>query len=264
MFGESVPMAPLCSPVAAQPARGLGYAESALDTSGSGAQTTEYAQWANGAVLARLVEPHVTPRNGIEAALLDAVRRLKAGGRQIEAHQLVAHLSGLGYAARAVQAGRSSSTTLSLKHTFVAVEYAAEDGRLMELIVEPHLRSHFQISRPSILYGRLVDDLPDEFVGCGERLSRLCCFVADQMCTSFQLNGMTTPPWRNVQSLLTKWNLGSQDRSPERVRAAPPAARPPTFARRSVDGVRTTAAAAAAAQAAQCGTAPLAVPWLNR
>jgi uncharacterized protein (TIGR01615 family) len=259
MFGVSA--AQLCSLVAAQPEPARGRVDTAQDNS-----QIDYAQWSNGAVLARLVEPHVSPRNDFEAGLLEAVRRLKAGGALIEAARLTAHLAGLGYAARAVQAGRSSSTTLSLKHTFVAVEYAEEDGRLMELIVEPHLRSHFQISRPSILYSRLVDDLPDEFVGCGDRLSRLCCFVADQMGTSFQLNGMTSPPWRNVQSLLTKWNLGSggHDRSPERVRAKPAhAARPPTFARRSVDGARTTAVAEAAAQP-QCGTAPMPVPWVAR
>ena len=274
MFGESVsvPAAPLCSTVAAQLGR---VADMQRDNCGAGSQSEsasagsacDYAQLANCAVLARLIEPHVLPRNGFEAGLLQEVQRLKAGGRVVEAPQLAAHLAGLGYTARAVQAGRSSSVALSLKHTFVAVEYADADGRLLEVIVEPHLRSHFMISRPSLLYSRLVDDLPDEFVGCGERLSRLCCFVADQMGTSFQLNGMTVPPWRNVQSLLTKWNLG-QDRSPERARAKPAqTARPPTFARRSVDGAAmrtTTATASAAAQAAQCGTAPMSVPWVAR
>ena len=254
MFGESapVPIAPLCSPVAAQQDRAADMPSDNCD----------YAQLANCAVLARLIDPHVSPRNSFEAGLLEATRRLKSSkAAMIEARQLAAHLVGLGYVARAVQAGRSNVGALSLKHTFVAVEYADADGRLLELIIEPHLRSHFQISRPSLLYSRLLDDLPHEFVGCGDRLSRLCCFVADQMGSSFELNGMTVPPWRNVQSLLTKWNLG-QDRSPERGRAKPAhqTARPPTFARRSVDGGATTTAFASA----QCGTAPMPVPWVAR
>jgi hypothetical protein len=128
--------------------------------------------------------------------------------------------------------------------------------------VEPHLRSHFQISRPSLLYSRLIDDLPDEFVGDAERLSRLCYFVSDQMGTSFAQNGLSTPPWRSVHSLLTKWNVDKdRSRSPERAQKA---AKQPTFCRRtSTDCRTTTAAAAAAAQAAQYLGA-VTVPWMSR
>jgi uncharacterized protein (TIGR01615 family) len=211
-------------------------------------------------VLARFVEPLTTPQNGFEAAVLAAVQRLKQAeseGVTLEAAPLTAHLAALGYAAQAVVGGRCSSAALALRNTFVTVEHVGEDGSMTELIVEPHLRSHFQISRPSLLYSRLIDDLPDEFVGDAERLSRLCYFVSDQMGTSFAQNGLITPPWRSVHSLLTKWNV-DKDRSssPDHAQKA---AKPPTFARRST----TTAAAVAAAQAAQYLGA-VTMPWMSR
>ena len=258
VFGESAPSQPdarasLDESIQAASNRNVGFAAAAH-------APDSRQEFSNGAVLARLIEPHTRPRGDFEAQLLEAVRRLKAAspGAVIDAAPLTAHLASLGYAARAVQAGRSS-VALSLKHTFVAVEHAGDDRA--DVIVEPHLRSHFQISRPSLLYSRLVEELPDEFVGSGDALSRLCFFIGDQMGTSFQEKGMTVPPWRNVHSLLTKWNLGDRGASPERTKPAP---KPPTFARRSTDGSRSTTAAAAAAQAAQLayGTAPL-VPWAS-
>jgi hypothetical protein len=105
-------------------------------------------------------------------------------------------------------------------------------------------------------------------VGDAERLTTLCQFVGDQMCSSFVQNGLAVPPWRNMHSLLSKWNVGpDRSCSPERGRPARAPSRPPTSARRSMDSSRaTTAAAAAAAQAAQFtgDTAPVTVPWVSR
>lgn len=199
-------------------------------------------------MLARLVEPHTRPRGSFEAGVLEAVQRFKASRSAgiVEPAALAAHLAALGYTARAVQSARSS-VALSLKHTFVAVD--ADEGGAVA-IVEPQLRSHFQISRPSPLYCRLVDELPDEFVGDTEQLSRLCYFMSEQMSACFALNSMATPPWRNVHSLLTKWNAGSErGSSPERAPL-----RPPTFRRRySTDAER----------AEQC-TAAVVIPWVSR
>lgn len=177
VFGESAPARPTAPPVARTSQTDV----VSVHWCGSAARQ----EYANGAVLARFVEPHTTPQNGFEAAVLAAVQRLKAesGGATLEAAQLTAHLAALGYAAQAVVGGRCSSAALALRNTFVTVDHVAEDGSMVELIVEPHLRSHFQISRPSLLYTRLIDDLPDEFVGDAERLSRLC-YVRSPLLTS--------------------------------------------------------------------------------
>ena len=241
VFGESVPSRAAALPIAPPPAPAAQPAPAVLH------------EYANGAVLARFVEPHTLPRSSFEAALLRTVQQLKAaapaqqpgGVTTVDAASLAAHLAGAGYAARVVAGGRNGSATLSLKHTFVTVDRDG-DGRLVELIVEPHLRSHFMISRPSPLYSGFIDDLPDEFVGDAERLRALCSFIGDQMGTSFHQNGLTMPPWRNVHSLLSKWNLGQdRSRSPELARRGPPP-KPPTFARRSSAGAAVAPAVVAA------------------
>ena len=237
VFGESAPIRTAPQHISPAPAAAV-------------SQLSDREVTGHGGVLARFIEPHTLPRDGFEAELLRTVQQLKAAaavGDKLDAASLAAHLVSAGYAARVVVGGRSSNAALSLKHNFVAVDRDAE-GRPVALIVEPQLQSHFQISRPSPLYSGLIDDLPDEFVGDADRLRLLCSFVGDQMSSSFHQNGMAMPPWRNVHSLLSKWNLG-QDRSgsPENSRPAPAPPKPPTF-RRSTGATAAAAAAAAAAQ----------------
>jgi uncharacterized protein (TIGR01615 family) len=144
-------------------------------------------------------------------------------------------------------------------------------------IVEPHLRQHFEVGRPSPLYRRLLDDLPDVFVGGAEQLAVVVEFLCDQMSTSFMECGMSVPPWRSARALLSKWSLGEEELrggsppagSPPRgvrrggagcagagtaVALAPPlpqqpAPRPPTFGRRVTDTEQLAVATAAAAKA---------------
>jgi hypothetical protein len=126
-------------------------------------------------------------------------------------------------------------------------------------IVEPQLRSHFEVGRPSPLYRRLLDDLPDVFVGGASELCAVVEFLCDQMSTSFQECGMSVPPWRSARALLSKWSLGEEEQrggspptgTPPRHRgAATVVARPPTFGPRMTEAERAAVATAAAAKAA--------------
>jgi len=75
------------------------------------------------------------------------------------------------------------------------------------LVLEPDIKAHFVISRPTARYRRLMDALPVHFVGTHKRLVELVEFVCGQMLVSFRENGLSVPPWRKNKSILSKWPL---------------------------------------------------------
>jgi uncharacterized protein (TIGR01615 family) len=75
------------------------------------------------------------------------------------------------------------------------------------LLLEPDIKAHFVISRPTREYRKILDALPDHFVGTHESLRRLVEFVGERMLGSFRESGMSVPPWRKPASILSKWFL---------------------------------------------------------
>ena len=75
------------------------------------------------------------------------------------------------------------------------------------LVMEPDIKAHFVISRPTRTYARLVDALPSTFVGTHQTLVRLVDFMCEQMNGSFRESGMSVPPWRKNKAILSKWFL---------------------------------------------------------
>ena len=73
--------------------------------------------------------------------------------------------------------------------------------------MEPDIKAHFVISRPTPAYARLVDALPSTFVGTHQTLVRLVDFMCEQMNGSFRESGMSVPPWRKNKAILSKWFL---------------------------------------------------------
>lgn len=84
--------------------------------------------------------------------------------------------------------------------------YASMDERV---IIEPNLRSHFVVGRASSAYKRLVDALPECFVGSYAQLTEVVHFVSTHMMASFRESGMDIPPWRRPEALTSKWTLAS-------------------------------------------------------
>ena len=75
------------------------------------------------------------------------------------------------------------------------------------LVMEPDIKAHFVISRPTPAYARLVDALPKTFVGTHQALVRLVDFMCERMNGSFRESGMSVPPWRKNKAILSKWFL---------------------------------------------------------
>ena len=84
--------------------------------------------------------------------------------------------------------------------------YASMDERV---IIEPNLRSHFVVGRASSAYKRLVDALPECFVGSYAQLTEVVRFVSTHMMASFRESGLDIPPWRQPGALTSKWTLAS-------------------------------------------------------
>ena len=84
--------------------------------------------------------------------------------------------------------------------------YASMDERV---IIEPNLRSHFVVGRASSAYKRLVDALPECFVGSYAQLTEVVHFVSTHMMASFRESGLDIPPWRRPGALTSKWTLAA-------------------------------------------------------
>lgn len=138
--------------------------------------------------------------------LLEDVRQYKAAlqreGCGQDAVVLSLRLSLVGYQALVRTAiGGGQACFKNLRHEFVSVR--DEEGT--EYIVDPAFRDHFQIPHPTRLYQQLLAGVPAEFVGTSSRLVPLVQCLCMEMSESFAARGLTLPPWRRSQAMLSKW-----------------------------------------------------------
>lgn len=92
----------------------------------------------------------------------------------------------------------------NLRHEFLTV-LGEGDYKDVPYIVDPAFKEQFEIPSPSASYAALLELLPTEFVGTSSRLVPLVQNLCAEMVASFEANGLTLPPWRRSQSMLTKW-----------------------------------------------------------
>jgi uncharacterized protein (TIGR01615 family) len=92
----------------------------------------------------------------------------------------------------------------NLRHEFLTV-LGEGDYKDVPYIVDPAFKEQFEIPSPSASYAALLELLPTEFVGTSSRLVPLVQNLCSEMVASFEANGLTLPPWRRSQSMLTKW-----------------------------------------------------------
>jgi len=139
------------------------------------------------------------------AGALDELKR----GRGLEASELAEgvadHLRRRGCTVRlgSSRGGNGPAALRNLKHTCVWA-VAPGGGRVL---VDPSFRAQFLIGRPTPTYEAVLAEVPEAFVGRFTRLERLVNVLCEHMSASFQDAGLSLPPWRNVRSLLSKWDL---------------------------------------------------------
>ena len=66
-------------------------------------------------------------------------------------------------------------------------------------------REQFLIPQPSARYSEVLQLVPQEYVGPASRLAPLVHAVCAEMSAAFQQSGMSYPPWRQANSMLSKW-----------------------------------------------------------
>lgn len=66
-------------------------------------------------------------------------------------------------------------------------------------------REQFVISQSTPEYEKLLSLIPGEFVGTSTRLRPLVKLLCMEMEQAFQDTGLTWPPWRQVESMMSKW-----------------------------------------------------------
>jgi uncharacterized protein (TIGR01615 family) len=145
----------------------------------------------HGARLLHVVWRLAAPRGGTEVALtLAALRALKAEPANA-ARALVSVVQTHGWAARNVT---------RKDYSFVLAE---RDGE--RLVLDWSLRELFDIARPSVAYTAALGSVPAMFVGTPDRLRQLVIALCDAAASSFAAAGLSVPPWRRLEVVLTRW-----------------------------------------------------------
>ncbi|CAN0898028.1 hypothetical protein LINGRAHAP2_LOCUS19473 [Linum grandiflorum] len=79
-------------------------------------------------------------------------------------------------------------------------------------IVDLEFAPQFEIARPSAQYQRLMESLPNVFVGSVEDLKRIVRTMSDAARKSLKSRGLSLPPWRKNRYMINKW-LGPYKRT---------------------------------------------------
>ncbi|CAG9464586.1 unnamed protein product [Pedinophyceae sp. YPF-701] len=84
------------------------------------------------------------------------------------------------------------------------------------LIVDPAFKTLVRVAHPTPEYERVLDGMPDVFVGSPQRLERTMAYLSTFVRSSFAANGTDVPPWRRLGSMLERWTRARsyEDRRP--------------------------------------------------
>ncbi|KXZ50390.1 hypothetical protein GPECTOR_16g563 [Gonium pectorale] len=184
------------------------------------------------------------PAGAFAAKLLRDVRYFLNEECDPDVILLATKLSAVGYNVNVRTAlGGGPSCFRNLRHEFLAVR-GRGDYEGVEFIVEPRFREAFSIPHPTAEYAELLAAAPDVFVGPSARLVPIVQTLCSLMAASFEAQGLTLPPWRRTQSMLSKW-LPNRSRDTSFARASAPPHEDPDhrLAPMHMPGTRPTVAA---------------------
>eukprot|EP00882_Tetradesmus_deserticola_P000732 GHRQ01000799.1.p1 GENE.GHRQ01000799.1~~GHRQ01000799.1.p1 ORF type:complete len:347 (+),score=127.10 GHRQ01000799.1:165-1205(+) len=148
------------------------------------------------------------PQSTFQLQLQRDVRRLMRvmGREKLDVVVMASRLSLVGYHVTVRTAiGGGPSCFRNLRHEFLTVLAHEGDFKDSTLIVDPLFREQFAIPQPTATYQALLKLIPAEFVGTASRLIPIVQCLCAEMVASFESKGLTLPPWRRVQSMLSKW-----------------------------------------------------------
>lgn len=144
-----------------------------------------------------------------EAQLALDVRRIVradcAADGTVDVVAMAPRLSAMGYRVTVRTAlGGGAACFRNLRHEFLTV-FGEGDYKDVPYIVDPCFKEQFEIPQPTATYAAALELLQPEFVGTASRLVPLVQCLCAEMAASFEAMGLTLPPWRRAQSMLSKW-----------------------------------------------------------
>ncbi|KAL1327159.1 hypothetical protein HN51_037247 [Arachis hypogaea] len=144
-------------------------------------------------------------------------------GRQVDAsscrnclmRQVSRRLQGAGFdSAICKTKWRTSPNLPAGEHTFVDVidNTSSKRGDIIRVIIEVNFRAEFEMAKTCEEYNRLVQRLPEVFVGKVERLNNIIKVLCMGAKRCMKENKMHMGPWRKQRYMSAKW-LGPCDRN---------------------------------------------------
>eukprot|EP00210_Caulerpa_lentillifera_P001213 g1169.t1 len=118
---------------------------------------------------------------------------------------LAADLQSLGYDVnfrRSIGGGSGSEGVSNLNHTFIRCRNP-DSNRVF--IVDPKFKDQFDIAHKTNAYERVLEFVPKLLVLREDRVIPLVKLISQELAGSFRETGFPLPPWRKVDSLLSKW-----------------------------------------------------------
>lgn len=107
---------------------------------------------------------------------------------------------------------KSSSEIPAGNHTYLEVVEKSKKGDVIRVVIELNFRAEFEMARANEEYNRLVNRLPEVFVGKTERLKAVIKIMCAAAKKCMKEKKMHIAPWRKHKYMQAKW-LGGYHRS---------------------------------------------------
>eukprot|EP00898_Chlorokybus_atmophyticus_P001000 jgi/Chlat1/1900/Chrsp147S02213 len=115
-----------------------------------------------------------------------------------------------GYLVKLVSTAANCYCQGTHNHTFLEVDGCAGESAYTHptqapIIIDVNLRQQFAVARPALGYQRILEILPEIFIGDRKQLRSVVTFLAEQIAESFSEQSLALPPWRGKQGYLARW-----------------------------------------------------------
>ena len=113
-------------------------------------------------------------------------------------------LSRIGYS---VKLAHSAGGTLrQLRHTFLVVNL----GGSRSLLVDPAFRDQFALPAPTPRFAHVLAAVPGLACASRHRLTHAALLLSEEVGRVFEAAEMPLPPWRQAESLMSKWEAAEE------------------------------------------------------
>ncbi|CAH8261819.1 unnamed protein product [Arabidopsis lyrata] len=139
---------------------------------------------------------------------VEAYSGFRSRNKSVFGDKVVSFLRELGYnAAVCVSKWTSSAKLIAGSYQFIDVVYKPSDNdqTAVRYFVDLDFASEFEIARPTREYTRVLQLLPNVFVGKEENLRTIVRESCDAAKRSLKSRGLSLPPWRRSSYLQHKW-----------------------------------------------------------